>query len=629
MTRILLSNGDLSVGLDGVGQVKEIYYPDYASGNHVGGGAMRHKIGVFVDGAVHWLDDGAWRVTERYYPGSLVGQTIADNRWLGIRLEIQDSIDSELNVLARSINVVNLTGRHRQLRLYFHQAFLISGNPYALSGAQYIPSKSDPNYASSALVHHGCSKAFAVSLIDEAGNDFDDYSVGRFGDYAGTTYSGVWCDAADGRLAQNKAETGKVDSIFSVNVDLAAHDSSHAQYLLAASESAPAALKALGKFTHEGTAERLNKTSEHYKSWLGSSLSRVRDRAPRAWRLPVVESLSILRANMNTSGAIVTGTASDRLTPLTQTGKAALIADTFSRASLEIDSIRIFNFLLRSSGGELLQPSYFCDGSAGENRYHYSDSTDVIKQPINLSDSALTLLSLARSTQRGLASGEIAPEWKKCWEHFGLNLANSLADSIDVVTKLPKASCHPGDEVRLTTAFDVTTTYGSMLEAAHVCDAFGDVDGVIKYSSIADDIAENVNILWNETRHYFYHGILRQGNNYTYSGKLDTYAYLGCLATELLGRYLDEAEDTLKRAHLCTNGTFLGGEDVSATDDAALREAAVLSITLARLKGDNVGALLKAGQKLLDETKSPVAQPNAAANLPVLRAAIISTLLAD
>ena len=59
MTRnIILSNGELTVGLNGFGLVQELFYPDVSTGNHVGNRSIHHKIGVYCEGAIHWLDDG-------------------------------------------------------------------------------------------------------------------------------------------------------------------------------------------------------------------------------------------------------------------------------------------------------------------------------------------------------------------------------------------------------------------------------------------------------------------------------------------------------------------------------------------------------------------------------------------
>ena len=49
---VTLGNGNLLVGLDGRGQVRDLYFPYVGEANHVSGasGNFVHRIGVFVDG---------------------------------------------------------------------------------------------------------------------------------------------------------------------------------------------------------------------------------------------------------------------------------------------------------------------------------------------------------------------------------------------------------------------------------------------------------------------------------------------------------------------------------------------------------------------------------------------------
>ena len=137
---IILSNGDLTVGLDGIGQVQTLYYPSTAQGNHVGQHSQHHKIGLYCEDAVHWLDDGAWKIKKQlYYPGRLISQLVIDNLWLDIRLEIQDYVDYDLDILVRNIHVINLSGRKRRAKLFVHQAFAINESAEQQDTAQYIP----------------------------------------------------------------------------------------------------------------------------------------------------------------------------------------------------------------------------------------------------------------------------------------------------------------------------------------------------------------------------------------------------------------------------------------------------------------------------------------------------------
>ena len=86
---IILSNGELHVGLNGFATVHDFYYPYVGFENHSAGGNLRHKVGVWVNGELSWIDNpnnrpGEWTFTFRYPHDALIGNTVAKNNRLGI-----------------------------------------------------------------------------------------------------------------------------------------------------------------------------------------------------------------------------------------------------------------------------------------------------------------------------------------------------------------------------------------------------------------------------------------------------------------------------------------------------------------------------------------------------------------
>jgi hypothetical protein len=49
---IVLSNGELHVGINNFGGIHDFYYPYVGLENHAAGKDLRHKIGVYVDGTI-------------------------------------------------------------------------------------------------------------------------------------------------------------------------------------------------------------------------------------------------------------------------------------------------------------------------------------------------------------------------------------------------------------------------------------------------------------------------------------------------------------------------------------------------------------------------------------------------
>ena len=64
---ITVGNGNLLVGLDYRGQVRDLYFPYVGLTNHVSGasGSYVHRIGVYVDGVMSWLDDPLCHVSKQ------------------------------------------------------------------------------------------------------------------------------------------------------------------------------------------------------------------------------------------------------------------------------------------------------------------------------------------------------------------------------------------------------------------------------------------------------------------------------------------------------------------------------------------------------------------------------------
>ena len=499
---IMLSNGDLTVGLDSYGQVATLRYPDHSSNNHVGSGTLHHKIGVYSENAVHWLDDGAWKVKQAYYPGRLISRTIANNLWLDIRLEIQDYVDSELDVLVRNIHVVNLSGRERHAKLFLHQSFVIDDNPNNVNTAQYLPADTVSGLNIPSITHYYGDKAFVISgQCCNRSDGFTEFSIGHFGKYDGSYMSGVWCDAADGTLSGNTHEQGHTDSIIGFDITLQPHDSMYVNYYLSAANSTTSSARNLQKFLHEGIDVRTKKTAAHWLEWLQPAMVRIKDNVAPEHRYQIVDSLVSLRGDMGNNGAVLDSCPDDiakrDYTPLVYPTTAAIAATTLAQLGLDIDAARIYDFFVPIIARDnYLLPTYTATGAVGPNSYSYEQLDDTTILPINIADSAHMLLSLCRTLDVVTTTRTIPAEWRKRWTKLGAPLANFLADYIDPISKLPIASYHGGNSSPELLASDTRLVYAALMAAAHVSERVKDTDGVIKYQTVAEDIRENASELW-------------------------------------------------------------------------------------------------------------------------------------
>ncbi|MFZ3009566.1 MAG: hypothetical protein WA030_00915, partial [Candidatus Microsaccharimonas sp.] len=137
---IVLGNGELHVGLNKYGLVHDFYYPYVGFENHAAGENLRHKVGVWIDGTMSWLDDDkGWSFSFRYPHTALIGHTLATHKVLQIVLEFDDCVDADVSLFMRNIHVVNHADTAREIKLFMYQAFAIGDSRSNTDTAQYLP----------------------------------------------------------------------------------------------------------------------------------------------------------------------------------------------------------------------------------------------------------------------------------------------------------------------------------------------------------------------------------------------------------------------------------------------------------------------------------------------------------
>lgn len=217
---IVLSNGELHVGINKFGEVHDFYFPYVGLENHSAGKDTRHRIGIWVDGTLSWLDDGSWELNFTYPHEALVGHIVAKHARLGIIVEFDDAVDAEFNAFMRNIHIINTKSSPRDVRIFLHQSFVIGDARSNTDTAQYLP---DAN----AILHYRGRRAFVISAQDDDGEYFDQYSVGLYGIEG---REGTYRDADDGELSMCPVEHGRVDSIIRFKITLSPHSSSRFHY---------------------------------------------------------------------------------------------------------------------------------------------------------------------------------------------------------------------------------------------------------------------------------------------------------------------------------------------------------------------------------------------------------------
>ncbi|MDO4271569.1 MAG: hypothetical protein Q4C83_01120 [Candidatus Saccharibacteria bacterium] len=485
-----LANGDMSVDVGDNGSVLRMRLSSLDDSNCLGNNSNMHLIGVYCEGAIHWLHLGGWDFKFHNYPGKPINHLIAEHKWLKLRLEIVSFVDSELNVLFRNIQVINLSARKRDIKIMLHQAFELESNQqFPHDTAKYIPNGVIKGVNLPTISHcnqQGDKTVLITGKSCQNAKGFDDFCIGRHGTYGNDQLTGSWVDADDGKLSRNPVDTGRTDSMIAFAISLDGHDSCLVNYYLSTAASISEAGRHLHRFLHEGDDLRTKKTAEYWSDWLHPAIDIVRQTAEPEQRYTIVNKLIKIKTNIATSGAVVMG-SSKLCSPLYS---AHVIRELYQYGLLD-DVRRIFGYLANILTTQPhLHPAYRTDGTVVPTDFAYTTRDVQIIYPIRLVDNTSVLIALA-DILLDHSDNKLSAEWKKLWRTVGIPLANFLSDYIDPLTKLPLPSYQVNTNRLKSSTVDIASTYQALVKAAEVSEMIHDMDGAIKYRTVAEEIYDN------------------------------------------------------------------------------------------------------------------------------------------
>lgn len=497
---IVLSNGELHVGLNNYGLVHDFYYPYVGLENHAAGQSTRHRVGVWVDGQLSWLDNtDEWTFKFTYPHQSLIGHTVARNNTLDILLELDDFVDAEMSAFIRNIHIVNLRDTKREVRLFMHQAFAISDSRSNTDTVQYLPD-------SDAILHYRGRRAFIVSGTYN-GKPFDQHSVGLFGIEG---HEGTYRDADDGELACGNVEHGRVDSTLRFTVPIEAHSSERVQYWIAAGTSTREALYINKQVRAGGVHDRQHRTAKWWHKWLTPAHEAASKLHPDQQE-SFLRSVMIIKSQIDNRGAVIASTDSSMLNYSRDAyaycwpRDGAYVLWPLIRMGYTDEPYRFFEFCRRGlhPSGYLMQ-KYRADGGLGASWHSYVHG-DITAPPIQEDETALVVFVFSQFYQT-TKDFRLLNDF---YESMIKPMADFMASYIDEVSGLPKPSYDLWEEIFLTTTYTTATVYAALLAAADLADEAKDSDSAVKWRSAADDILTAAHKhLFNHERQAFYKGII-------------------------------------------------------------------------------------------------------------------------
>jgi len=539
---VILSNGELHVGLNKYGLVHDFYFPYVGQENHTAAKKLRHRVGVWIDGQLSWLDDGSWDIKMSYHEDVLLGHIIATHETLQVAVIFDDFVDSSSNAFMRNIHVINHSSDERVIQLYLHQVFIISDS-YGSDTAQYLP---DDN----AILHYKGHRSFIASAAHSDGRPFDQFSIGLFGTEG---KDGTYRDAEDGHLSGNAVEHGRVDSILGLELSIGAHSSARATYWIAAGKTLREARHVHHHVQQNGVLHYLLHTTHYWQHWT-KPLQAITKNLPDTLAHAAIRSAQFLKAHQDKHGAVIASTDTTMLNyerdsyAYSWPRDGAYVIWPLIRLGYQQEPLAFFNFCRRIMHEDgYLMHKYHPDGTVGASWHPYvHDRVNIA--PIQEDETAITLFmfgqfySLHRDKEI-LASfypTMIAP------------MANFLAGYIDEETGLPKPSYDLWEEHFMTTTYTTAVVHAGLIEAATLADELGNTDDAVRWRTVADDIkTAAATKLFDTERNYFYKGVNLVDGKLVADNTVDTASFFGAFMFglfELDSEHMQAAYKTLQEA---------------------------------------------------------------------------------
>ncbi len=505
---VVLSNGQLFVGLDENGLVHDFYYPYVGLENLTNARSLPHKIGVWVDGQFSWTDDGSWTVSIKLEEDALVGSLELISKKLGVSIVTKDFVDCEYNAFIRQICLTNITDESREVRLFTHQVFELSQSGRA-DTALFVP---DDHY----ILDYKGRYCLLIGGRTHDREDFDQYAVGN---YHVEGKAGTYKDAEDGELSNNPVEHGGVDSVLRFRKQIGPHQSFNVDYWVIAASSQTDAQDIHINFRNQDIADRLQLTRDNWRDWFRSGNVEIPN-----YNLPSIKhSLLIIKAHCDERGSILASgdssifnygrdyycycwprDAAYALWPLLRLGH-------FDEAKKFLEFARD----TRHKDGYLMH-KYQPDRAIGSTWHPlvHGRSRELAIQE----DETASVVILAGKYYE---ASHDKPFVENIYHSLIVPCANFMCRFIDEITGLPHASYDLWEEKFITSTYTVSTVIAALEIAAKLASEFNESDDHNKWSRMAHQIRQNIGTLYHPDG-FFRKGFLLESNGQlTYDDTID------------------------------------------------------------------------------------------------------------
>lgn len=532
-----LGNGNLLIGLDKSGQIKDLYYHYPGLEDHIHENQV-HKIGVWVDGDIHWVDSEEFVTSVVMDPESMRANVTWESTKLGIKLTSSDCVYNEKNVFIRNFEIENLFDHKRDVKIFFNQQFNIS-QTHTGNTAYFDP---DDNV----IIHYKGRRVFLFnSFCEDVG--INDYAVGLLGIEG---KDGTYKDAEDGQLSKNGIEHGQVDSTFSISFELPKNKKKTFCYFMCAGKSVESAKKMNAYVLERKPGEIAKTTYDYWKAWVNNQNFSFYSLSPEIVNL-FKKSLYIIRTHTAKNGAIIASSDSDML----QFGRdtyayvwprdGAISALALAKVGDFNASRRFFEFCegIISPHGYFMH-KYRPDKALGSS-WHAWIENGKRRLPIQEDGTALIIYSLLNyfrlSKDLEFVEG--------VYNSLVKSAAEFMCSYIDEKTHLPKPSFDIWEMKYGTSTFTSACVYGALDTSSKLARLLGKEASAKKYEKAAANIKTAiVDLLWDDNLSYFVKHLQNETGENVFDRTIDASSFFGVYRNGVLpvgDKKLEAAHKTL------------------------------------------------------------------------------------
>lgn len=505
---VILSNGNLNIGLNDHGLVSDFYFPDNAYENHTLDQNMFHKIGVRVDNKLSWLDDEGWKFSFEYFEDGLISRTTAINQSLQIKLESKDAVLYDKDALLRAVKVTNLVDYNREVAIFFHQNFSINSSKHLADTAQFIPDHP-------AILHYRGKRAFVVAaqILSQVSSthhewqSFDQHTVGLFGI---ENKEGSWRDAEDGELAGSNVEHGQTDSVIRFKTNLEPHQVAQIQYSIACADDHELAFAISNKVSGWLFQKELENTHRLWQDWLKPA-HKFAQKLDHKYQKSFVQSLMVSKSHLSHTGAPIASNDSEMLNHARDDYSYCWPRDAlfalwpFVRLGYDQELIKFFEFcenIMKPEG--FLMHKYLPNGELGPSWHPYTQYNGDKNLPIQADETAGIIFLVAQFYNK-FHNTELLKRFYK-------SLVKPMSDFLVEFTRedgLPIVNYELWEMYFLSSTYTTSIVYAALNSAAELARELGKAKDALKWQAAAEKMQITARKeLFNTDRGYFYRGIL-------------------------------------------------------------------------------------------------------------------------